>query len=160
MATEIERKFLITGDGWREGTDGGRTIRQGYLTSGGAGTTVRVRIKGSTGYLTIKGATEGVSREEFEYEIPREDAEQMLQTLCSGGRVDKVRYEVLVGDRIWEVDVFEGANEGLVVAEVELEGAEQEFERPPWCGREVSHDARFFNAALARRPYCDWGRSK
>ncbi|MCB9525553.1 MAG: CYTH domain-containing protein [Myxococcales bacterium] len=155
MATEIERKFLVASDAWRAAADGGTPYLQGYLASGG-GATVRVRMAGKQGKLTIKGKTQGIARAEFEYTIPAADAEVMLRTLCRGQLVEKTRYRVPVGAHVWEVDVFVGANLGLVLAEVELGAEDEAFERPPWAGREVSDDPRYFNAYLARTPYAEW----
>lgn len=164
MATEIERKFLVISDTWRAGPHG-VVMRQGYLASGGgAGATVRVRIVGegehARGRLTIKGPSRRVGtdlghapvRDEFEYEIPGADADHMLRTLCGGRGVEKVRFERVHHGLVWEVDEFFGANAGLVLAEVELERADQRVELPPWVGREVTDDSRYANSALAQRP--------
>lgn len=157
---EIERKFLVTGDGWR-GLGSGTQVRQGYVVFGPP-VSVRVRVMGEQGYLTLKRALdEGSSgaplhRLEFEYEIPVDEAAAMLEAVCAA-RVDKTRYRIDHEGRLWEVDEFEGANAGLVVAEIELESADAEFARPPWLGEEVSGDARYLNVNLARRPYRDWG---
>lgn len=156
MGTEIERKFLVVGDAWRSAATSAAHITQGYL-SGTSGTTVRVRTRGDRGFLTVKGRTEGFSRAEFEYEIPLADAQAMLGTLAVGPVIDKIRFLVPVGAHMWEVDVFAGANRGLVVAEIELATADASFEHPEWLGAEVSHDPRYFNSALARRPYTTWG---
>lgn len=155
MGVEIERKFLVQADGWRADADGGTPYLQGYLASGD-GATVRVRMAGAQGKLTIKGKTRGIARAEFEYDIPAADAEAMLRTLCKGHLVDKTRYRVPVGRHVWEVDVFLGGNAGLVLAEVELGAEGEAFERPAWAGAEVSDDPRYFNAYLARRPFTTW----
>lgn len=154
MSIEIERKFLVKGDGWRS-LGVGTVYCQGYLASG-KGVTVRVRIAGDTGYLTIKGATEGISRSEFEYVIPTSDAEEMLSTLCDRPLIEKVRYRIIQDDLTWEVDEFTGANQGLVMAEVELRDPNQIVELPDWIGEEVSHDPRYFNAYLAKNPFPSW----
>ncbi len=156
MAQEIERKFLVKGDGWRDPTNATR-YRQGYLSTDKA-RTVRVRTAGDKAYLTIKGATEGVSRAEFEYPIPLDDANQLLG-LCHRPLIEKDRYLIPYGDHEWEVDEFFGDNEGLVVAEVELESEDQPFERPDWVGPEVSDDPRYFNASLVAHPYREWRES-
>ena len=154
MALEIERKFLVTGVGWR--TDDGQRIVQGYLNRDKA-RTVRVRIAGNDAFLTIKGVSIGATRVEFEYPVPLADAEAML-ALCDGPLIDKVRRRVPFGGLIWEVDEFAGDNAGLVVAEVELSSEDQAFDLPPWVGEEVTHDARYFNSNLAIRPYSRWTR--
>jgi adenylate cyclase len=160
VAKEIERKFLVTGDAWRAGAAGpGVPYRQGYLSAGAdAGCSVRVRIGGGRAFLTVKGPAEGAVRDEYEYPIPVGDAAEMLERLCAGGSVEKVRHRVPFGDRTWEVDVFAGENAPLVVAEVELESAGAEVALPPWLGAEVTGDPRYTNAALAREPYARWGR--
>ncbi|MEB3358712.1 MAG: CYTH domain-containing protein [Synechococcales bacterium] len=158
MAVEIERKFLVVGDTWRSGATG-RAYRQGYLPTRNQ-VTVRVRIVSTTGYLTIKGPTEGLSRSEFEYEIPLTDAQQLLDELCDRPLIEKIRYVVEVGGTRWEIDEFGGDNAGLILAEVELSHPDQTFERPPWLGPEVSDDPRYFNARLAQHPYCQWGNQQ
>ena len=153
MATEIERKFLVEGD-FRSEAIGNTRIVQGYMCSD-KGRTVRVRIRGDKGYLTVKGAASatGLSRYEFEREVPLEDAEQMLR-LCEPGAIDKERYLVPYGQHTWEVDVFHGPNEGLILAEIELSAEDEPFERPAWLGKEVSGDRRYYNSMLMRNPYC------
>ena len=152
MPLEIERKFLVKGDEWK--TDNGMHIVQGYLNNDRE-RTVRVRISGAKAFLTIKGVSTGATRAEFEYEIPVVDAEQLLR-LCEGPLIEKTRHEVAFAGMTWEVDEFQGANEGLVVAEIELETAGQTFVQPPWVGPEVTADARHFNSSLAVRPYKSW----
>lgn len=154
MGTEIERKFLVSDDGWR-GSVPGRRIRQGYLCLDPE-RTVRVRTAGERAWLTVKGPTIGVTRPEFDYAIPLADAQQMLDTLCHQPLIDKTRYKIPLGAHLWEVDEFHGANDGLVIAEVELASETEHFERPAWLGAEVSGDARYFNVNLFRRPYGDW----
>lgn len=152
---EIERKFLVAGD-FRAGVTGESRITQGFLCST-PGRTVRVRIRGDRGYITVKGPAEGLSRFEWEKEIPVGEAEQLL-ALCEPGVIDKVRYLVPSADgrHIWEVDVFHGDNEGLVVAEIELGAEDEAFERPAWLGEEVTGDRRYFNTCLIRHPYKEW----
>ncbi|MBE9182658.1 CYTH domain-containing protein [Oculatella sp. LEGE 06141] len=154
MAIEIERKFLVTGNDWRS-LSKGIVYRQGYVSSE-PGRTVRVRVAGDIGYLTIKGATRGVSRSEFEYVIPLADAEDLLENLCDRPLIEKVRYKIPIGTVVWEVDEFLGDNQGLIVAEVELTAADQIIDRPTWLGEEVSHDVRYFNASLAKHPFSRW----
>lgn len=155
MATEIERKFLLRDEGWRESADAGTRFRQGYLV-GAEKASVRVRIEGDQANINIKSATLGVYRQEFEYAIPLVDAEEMLDTLCEQPQIEKIRYHVRVGKHLWEVDVFDGDNTGLVVAEVELADENEPFELPSWAGEEVSHDTRYYNVCLVKHPYCEW----
>ncbi len=155
MGTEIERKFLVVNEQWRTQADAGAAYRQGYLV-GGEKSSVRVRIEGDCAKLNIKSATLGIRRQEFEYPIPVEDAQEMLASLCGGALVEKTRYHVPVGDHVWEVDVFAGANQGLVVAEIELGDEAESFPRPAWIGDEVSHDPRYYNVSLVRHPYTQW----
>jgi adenylate cyclase len=155
VATEIERKFLVRDDSWRAQAGAGKPYRQGYLESGTAAS-VRVRVAGDRGSLNIKGATLSVTRTEYEYEIPVQDAEEMLATLCVRPIIAKRRHFVDFAGHTWEIDVFEGENEGLIIAEIELERADEPFERPPWVGEEVSDDPRYYNVSLVRHPYKDW----
>lgn len=148
--TEVEHKFLVRSDQWRDSGSGVR-YRQGYL-SVDEGCTVRVRAGGGTGYLTIKGPRRGVTRPEFEYPIPLADAEAMIKTLCGGRVVEKTRYRVPHEGFVWEVDEFHGANAGLVLAEIELEREGQPFTKPAWVGQEVTEDYRYTNAWLAENP--------
>ena len=152
MAKEIERKFLVK-DSWQP-QSAGIKIAQGYLSTVPE-RTVRVRIKGDKGYLTIKGKNQGVSRAEYEYEIPRQDAEEMLQ-LAEQPILVKTRYLEQQGEFTWEVDVFAGENQGLVVAEIELPAEDAEFSRPAWLGQEVSGDVRYYNANLIKFPFSLW----
>ena len=154
MAIEIERKYLVTDDSWRAGAYG-VTYRQGYLTATKQ-STVRVRQAGDKGYLTIKGATQGISRAEFEYEIPLADATAMLDNLCLQPLIEKTRYHIDHAGMTWEVDEFAGDNAGLIVAEVELQDERQTIELPPWVGQEVSADPRYRNANLVSNPYKNW----
>lgn len=154
MGTEIERKFLLKNDRWRSLAIG-TPYRQGYIACD-RGRTVRVRTIGKEAYLTIKGATKGRSRPEYEYPIPLEDALEMLDTLCQPPLIEKKRYKINWGGLVWEVDEFDGENKGLIVAEVELTDENQVIEFPDWIGEEVSHDSRYFNVNLASHPYCRW----
>ncbi|BBA80002.1 putative adenylate cyclase [cyanobacterium endosymbiont of Rhopalodia gibberula] len=155
MAIEIERKFLVKGDAWRSWGQG-KIYRQGYILTQNEMTTVRVRIVGDCAFLTFKGKTKGFSREEFEYSIPLEDAEIMLENLCNHPLIQKIRYRIHLGNLVWEVDEFQGENEGLVLAEVELSSEDQSFELPAWIGEEVTQDLRFYNVNLAKYPYLIW----
>lgn len=155
MPLEIERKFRVTGEDWRPHVTSVRRIRQAYLTKNGR-LSVRVRIDGTeAATLTIKTVEPGIQRNEFEYAIPVADAEELLHRR-EGAVIVKVRHIVPFAGLTWEVDVFEGENAGLVVAEVELESADQAFARPEWVGAEVTHDRRYYNADLARRPFAEW----
>ena len=155
MATEIERKFLVTGDFSRQVTSAQRIV-QGSICSQ-PGRTVRVRIRGEEGFLTIKGASDekGLSRYEFEQKIPLADAEELLK-LCEPGAIDKMRNLVPAGKHTWEIDVFHGENEGLILAEIELASEDEPFERPDWIGQEVSGDRRYYNSMLTKHPYKQW----
>ncbi|MFG6461331.1 CYTH domain-containing protein [Roseateles sp. DXS20W] len=155
MGIEIERKFLVTGDGWRQQATSRTRFSQGYLSRDPA-RTVRVRIAGDAAFLTIKGATTGATRAEFEYAVPLADAQQLL-AMCDGPVVEKVRHLCPFEGMTWEVDEFLGANAGLVVAEIELDAEGQAFARPAWLGAEVTGDARYVNANLAVRPFTGWG---
>jgi adenylate cyclase len=157
MSNEIERNYLVRDDRFLCGRDGVR-LTQGYIP-GRQHAAARVRISGERGFITFKGEATGISRREFEYEIPLVDAEEMLQLLCEKPFIEKMRYEIEHAGSIWEVDVFGGDNEGLVVAEIELEREDQEIDLPPWLGDEVSGDERYFNASLAIDPYKNWRKS-
>ena len=155
MALEIERKFLVCHDGWRAQADAGTAYRQGYLV-GSKQASVRVRIEGEVARLNIKSATLGVRRQEYEYPIPVEEAKELLETLCEQPQIEKVRYRVQHADHLWEIDVFEGANRGLIVAEVELRSEEESVVLPDWVGEEVSDDPRYYNVCLVKHPYSEW----
>ena len=154
MGKEIERKFLVRGDSWRAGAHGKR-YRQGYLCSV-KDRTVRVRVAGVQGYITIKGITIGDTRPEYEYEIPLADANEMIDKLCERPFIEKTRYRIPQGEVVFEVDEFEGVNHGLIVAEVELKSEDQKFDKPGWLGDEVSNDPRYFNANLVAKPFTTW----
>jgi CYTH domain-containing protein len=157
MGIETERKFLVEGSAWRSADAEGVVLRQGYLVCDEK-KAVRVRVAGSQAYLTIKGATTGITRSEFEYEIPVSDAEEMMG-LCDDAIVEKTRYFVEHGGMAWVLDVFGGSDKGLVMAEIELESEDQPFELPPWAGEEVSGDPRYYNAYLSKHPFTTWGES-
>jgi|SRR6516225_6895699 CYTH domain-containing protein len=154
MGKEIERKYLVKGDSWRAGAHGKR-YRQGYLSTVKE-RTVRARVAGDQGFITIKGLTIGDSRPEYEYEIPLSDANEILDHLAEKPIIEKTRYRIPQGDITWEVDEFEGENKGLIVAEVELKDEKQKVDLPDWIGPEVSNDPRYFNANLVKHPYTKW----
>lgn len=154
MPQEIERKFLVINENWRHLAHGVR-YRQGYLCADKS-RTVRVRIAGSRGYLTIKGPTVGATRSEYEYEISSADALAMLEELCPIPQIDKIRYSIAYRGHTWEVDEFLGPNLGLIVAEIELDHEDQPFAKPDWVGREVTGDPRYYNSALCQTPYSLW----
>jgi adenylate cyclase len=156
MGTEIERKYLVVGDSWRAEAVASTRIVQGYLASTDR-CTVRVRVKGEKAFITVKGSTRGISRSEFEYLVPVDDAQAMLDEMAQGPVIDKVRHRIPVGEHEWELDVFAGANAGLVMAEVELSDPTESFELPTWVGAEVSDDPRYYNVNLATNPYSQWG---
>lgn len=155
MAQEIERKFLLKNDSWRQQAQPGVYMSQGYMGDAKQAS-VRVRVEGDKANINIKSATLGISRLEYEYDIPRDEALEMLAKLCEKPLIEKTRYKVKVADHTWEVDVFEGDNHGLVVAEVELTSEEQAFEKPEWAGDEVSGEKRYYNVCLVKHPYKDW----
>jgi adenylate cyclase len=153
---EIERKFLVVSEDFKTQAFAKNKIAQGYISTNPE-RTVRVRIKGNKGFLTIKGAgnASGLSRYEWEKEISLQEAEQLLK-LCEKGVIEKIRYEVSVGKHIYEIDVFEGENKGLIIAEIELESENEAFEKPNWLGEEVTGDERYYNAFLSQKPYLTW----
>jgi adenylate cyclase len=155
MATEIERKFLVINDNWREQVDRSSVYRQGYLNDAEK-CSVRVRVADDKAYLNIKSATLGIRRDEYEYAIPLEDGNELLNNFCQGALIEKTRYFVRHHDHVWEVDVFSGDNAGLVVAEVELDDENEAFVRPDWAGDDVSDDPRYYNVCLVKHPYKDW----
>lgn len=155
MPIEIERKFLLKNDSWKNHlSEAGKPYRQGYLLSDGK-RTVRVRTAGDKGFITIKGKGNGLARPEFEYEIPLADANELL-ALCDPSIISKTRYLVQHAAHTWEIDVFDGDNAGLIVAEIELGSEDESFELPAWIGEEVTHDGRYSNAKLSRTPWKDW----
>lgn len=159
MGLEIERKFLLAGDAWRALATDSRRYCQGYLCADKE-RAVRVRIVGESAFLTIKGGGAGVSHLEFEYPLPLEDAKILLDRLAKKPLIEKIRHFVPHGGLIWEVDEFFGLNEGLTLAELELESEDQPFEKPAWIGEEVTADPRYYNASLVKHPYRDWGEGK
>jgi CYTH domain-containing protein len=154
MAKEIERKYLVRGDSWR-GLAEGSVYRQGYIATQEKAT-VRIRIIGEKSYLTIKSPSIKYSRLEFEYPIPVEDAQEILETLCERPFIEKIRYKIESGGLVWEIDEFDGVNKGLILAEVELNDEHQQIELPIWIGEEVSDDSRYFNSNLVKYPFSQW----
>jgi len=154
MHQEIERKFLVKDKSYRQ-LGASLHIHQGFLSIDKE-RVVRVRIHGKVGFLTIKGISKGITRAEYEYNIPVEDAEYMLENLCLRPTIEKNRYKVNIDGFIWEVDEFLGDNEGLIIAEIELKSAGQEFPKPGWIGEEVTGDARYYNANLVEKPFKSW----
>ena len=154
MAKEIERKYRIKDNTWKSEIHSSHTIKQGYLNLEPT-RTVRVRIMGPKAFLTIKGKNIKTTRLEFEYEIPIDDALQLLQ-LCEKPLLEKTRHEIHINKLIWEIDEFEGDNQGLIIAEVELQDENQEIELPSWIEKEVSHESRYYNSSLIKNPYKNW----
>ena len=157
MGVEIERKYLVKGDDWKK-QGKGQLYQQGYLSSH-PDRTVRVRTAGERGYLTIKGRTSGASRAEYEYPIPYSDAQAMLDQLCEKPIIKKIRHRIVYEGLVWEVDEFQGENVGLVVAEVELTDEQQRLTLPAWIDREVTEDAKYYNANLIKHPFSQWNKS-
>ena len=154
MGKEIERKFLVVGDAWRALAKG-TAYRQGYLSTVKE-RTVRVRTIDDKGFLTVKGINVGATRVEYEYEIPAADANEMLNDLCEQPIIEKHRYKIADNGLVWEVDEFGGVNQGLIVAEVELDSEAQSFEKPTWIGEEIADDPRYFNSNLIAHPFTQW----
>lgn len=156
MTIEIERKFLVSSQDFKSEATNSYAIKQGFLNSH-AERTVRVRLKKDKGILTIKGQSskDGLTRFEWEKEIPHQEAETLLE-LCEEGIIDKMRYEVTVGNHTFEVDEFFGDNQGLIIAEVELNSTNEHFEQPDWLGEEVTGDIRYYNSQLSKQPYKYW----
>jgi adenylate cyclase len=155
MAIEIEHKFLLANEDWRGFVQKSIKYKQGYLSSQPT-SSIRVRISDRQAWLNIKSATIGTQRLEFEYEIPLPDAEEIINTLCGKPVIEKIRHFVTHDHNIWEIDEFEGDNQGLIVAEIELAEVGQKFTKPDWLGAEVTHDLRFYNNNLAINPYKNW----
>ncbi len=155
MGVEIERKFLVQGDLWREHVVAESKLVQGYIAMG-ENATIRVRTSDDTAHINIKGASTGICRLEFEYQIPLTDAEEILQQLALQPHIEKTRYKVRCGDHIWDLDLFAGENSGLVMAEIELQSEQEPFEMPEWAGEEVSGDSRYYNANLVQQPFSRW----
>lgn len=159
MGIEIERKFLVSGDGWRRQVSRSVAMRQGYLSREAGKASVRVRIEGEAANLNIKAAVVGNTRAEYEYAIDPAEAAEMLGALCVG-RVEKTRHYVTIGAHTWEIDEFSGDNQGLVVAELELGAADEAYERPAWLGAEVTEERRYYNHALSQRPFSQWSAAE
>ena len=155
MAIEIERKFLVINEGWRGSVISSSELKQGYLANQN-NASVRVRIARGKAYLNIKSKTLGIRRSEYEYQIPLEDAEEMLQHLAEQPVISKTRYYVQYAEHVWELDVFDGENSGLVVAEIELKSEQETFALPEWAGEEVSDDPRYYNINLVKHPFSKW----
>ena len=155
MAIEIEHKFLIISNSWKNFVERSSDYKQGYLVSD-ASRSVRIRLSDNCAWLNIKSATIGIARQEYEYEIPREDGLKMLDSLCEKPFVEKTRYFVPNGKHLWEIDVFSGDNDGLVVAEIELSEVGEHFDRPSWLGKEVTEELKYYNNSLCENPYKHW----
>lgn len=155
MAIEIERKFLLANDNWRPLVSRSINYRQGYLNSD-QHSSVRVRVGDDTAKINIKSATIGAQRQEYEYDIPAEDAHELLNTLCHKPLVEKIRHLVVIKQHTWEIDEFAGENQGLIVAEIELSQVNEAFEKLEWLGKEVTEDIRYYNNQLAKFPYTRW----
>ncbi len=155
MGKEIERKFLIDQVLLGEIKNGTR-ITQAYISTRD-NTVVRIRLSGRDAYLTLKGKITGISRSEFEYQIPASDAEQIISELCSGTSIDKTRYNIMHAEHLWEIDVFHGENNGLIIAEIELSSETEDVELPNWIKEEVTNDPKYHNSNLLANPYHKWG---
>ncbi len=155
MGIEIERKFLPAGDGWRKVAGKGILYRQGYL-SDDKERVVRIRTAGNRGYLTVKGKTAGMTRVEYEYEIPEQDCIEMLEMLALKPIIEKRRFTIKQSGTVWEVDEFSGENSGLIVAEVEIKSEDQQLVKPEWIGKEVTGDPRYYNSNLIINPFTKW----
>lgn len=155
MAREIERKYLLKNDDWRNEVKAQKHYHQGYLNTIET-CSVRVRIEGEQAKINVKSAEYGISRDEYEYDIPMADAEKMLATLCIGPTLEKTRYFIERDGLTWEIDEFSGDNQGLIVAEVELTSETQTFDKPTWLGEEVTEDIRYYNVNLIKKPYKSW----
>jgi adenylate cyclase len=155
MGHEIERKFLLESDAWRDEVESSKRLVQGYVARRDH-SAVRVRIDGDRAELNIKHALDGIQRLEFEYEIPLADAREMLDRVALRPLIDKTRHHVRHQGHLWEIDEFHGENAGLIVAEIELGSADESFAEPAWLGREVSDDVRYYNSNLSQTPYSQW----
>ncbi|MGB5563273.1 MAG: CYTH domain-containing protein [Sedimenticolaceae bacterium] len=155
MGTEIERKFLLQSDAWRDEVRDSVRLVQGYLARGDR-SAIRIRIKGDEAELNIKKTLDGINRLEYEYQIPVGDAREILDQVALKPLIDKTRHHVVRGNHLWEIDEFYGDNAGLVVAEIELGNADEDFDRPAWLGEEVSLDQRYYNSNLSELPYTKW----
>lgn len=155
MNPEIERKFLVRDGRWRDGATGRERLRQGYLANT-ATCSVRVRVGGGQGWISVKAMRPGRVRDEYEYVIPEKEAEAMLAAFVGDPLIDKIRHRVPIAGHVFEVDEFQGANDGLVIAEIELDAPDEEFPHPPWLGDEVTEDARYYNFRLVAEPFASW----
>lgn len=157
---EIERKFLVISNVFRNEAFKNTRIIQGFLNTDKE-RTVRVRLKGDKGFITVKGlsTSDGLSRFEWEKEITKEEADALLK-ICESGVIDKIRYEIKFGNHIFEVDEFHGDNEGLIIAEIELENESQMFEKPEWLGKEVTGDIKYYNSQISKHPFKSWEKSE
>lgn len=154
MGIEIERKFKVKNNSWKKGIKG-EIYRQGYISTK-KDRTVRIRQSGNRAWMTVKGISQGFSRLEFEYEIPKEDACEMLDELCETPLIEKTRYKIFHKGHTWEVDEFHGVNKGLIIAEIELSDEGEKFDLPGWIGEEVTGDVNYFNSSLVKHPFCEW----
>jgi adenylate cyclase len=157
MAIEIEHKFLLANSEWRNHIDRSVKFRQGYLSSQ-ATSSIRIRISDKHAWLNIKSATIGTHRQEYEYEIPLLDANEILDTLCRKPIIEKTRHYLIHDENTWEIDEFDGDNQGLIVAEIELAEIGAHFSKPDWLGEEVTQDLRYYNNNLAANPYMNWSK--
>jgi len=155
MAQEIELKFLLLDDSWRDAVSEEIRMRQGFLCDGFE-RSMRVRTENDKAFLNIKSSTDGIHRLEYEYEIPFDEAQEMLDSVALQPLIEKVRYLIPAGEYEWEIDCFTGENEGLVIAEIELPSIDADFEKPSWLGEDVSHDFRYYNVSLREMPYSRW----
>jgi len=155
MGIEIERKYTLKNDSWRNNVSHNERMVQGYL-AGNDRASVRIRIIGDKANLNIKSATLGIYRQEYEYQLPLDDAEKMLNDLCEKPVIDKVRHYVMYDNKKWEIDEFSGENQGLIVAEIELDSEDEKISLPDWADKEVSGDPRYYNVSLVKHPYKDW----
>lgn len=153
MGVEIERKFLLKNSGWKRYAEKSIRMKQQYLPLQEQSGSGRIRIAGERAFLTLKTRVKGISRGEFEYEIPADDAERIMELICKGPSVEKIRYIVPFAGKTWEIDEFSGSNAGLVLAEIELSSEDEAFEIPPWIGEEVTGDFRYYNSYLAEHPW-------
>jgi len=158
MAIEIEHKFLLANNNWRDHVTHSIQYRQGYLSSQPT-SSIRIRVSANKAWLNVKSATIGTHRHEYEYEIPLQDANEMINILCRKPIIEKVRHFVIHEGKTWEIDEFDGDNQGLIVAEIELSEIDQTFSKPEWLGKEVTHDLRYYNNNLAMHPYSEWSKN-
>ncbi len=155
MAVEIERKFLVASAAWRDNVDSSVAMVQGYIAETET-CSIRVRVAGDRAWISFKGLTIGARRSEFEYAVPADEAREMLALYCGGRVIEKTRHHLRCGDHTWEIDEFDGANTGLIVAEVELECEDEQVSLPAWVGEEVTHDPRYYNIRLVTQPFSEW----